>query len=204
MRAGCDSHRRMSASPRLRERPDKVIAACRLLGFEQLFMPAVPPEQRDMDAPRLARAGARTRCARKALCRWRDSSRLSQPQLGAEAKRRREDRARTAVRGGGRQPLAWQADVAWLVRGGAAPEDLAAALPRPPDLRPREGHRTGRHQAGRGRLGRCRRRRAGLARAVADLSRLRRTAGWSWSTTSRPTRHAPRARASPGSSRLQG
>ena len=34
----------------LRERPDKIAAACRLLGFDQLFMPAVPPEQRDMDA----------------------------------------------------------------------------------------------------------------------------------------------------------
>ena len=87
----------------LRERPDKVIAACRLLGFEQLFMPAVPPEQRDMDAARLARAGTRTRRAREALCRWRDTSWLPQPQLGAETKGRREDRARTAVRGGRRQ-----------------------------------------------------------------------------------------------------
>jgi sugar phosphate isomerase/epimerase len=34
----------------LQERPDQVIAASRLLGIEQLFMPAVPPAQRDMDA----------------------------------------------------------------------------------------------------------------------------------------------------------
>src|SRR5215471_16497574 len=34
----------------LRERPDRVMAACQLLRFDQLFMPAVPLEQRDMDA----------------------------------------------------------------------------------------------------------------------------------------------------------
>src|SRR6516162_11597053 len=31
----------------LRERPEAVIDACRLLGFQHLFMPSVPPEQRD-------------------------------------------------------------------------------------------------------------------------------------------------------------
>src|ERR1700731_3499678 len=31
----------------LRERPDVVVRACRTLGFDQLFMPAVPPDQRD-------------------------------------------------------------------------------------------------------------------------------------------------------------
>ena len=34
----------------LRERPDAVIEAGRALGVDQLFMPAVPPEQRDMAA----------------------------------------------------------------------------------------------------------------------------------------------------------
>src|SRR5260221_14784004 len=32
----------------LRERPDAVIAACKRLGFAQLFMAAGPPAQRDM------------------------------------------------------------------------------------------------------------------------------------------------------------
>lgn len=35
----------------LLDRSDQVIAACGLLGFDQLFMPAVPPGQRDMYAP---------------------------------------------------------------------------------------------------------------------------------------------------------
>ena len=34
----------------LREKPEAVADACRTLGLTQLFMPAVPPEQRDMAA----------------------------------------------------------------------------------------------------------------------------------------------------------
>ena len=41
------SHVSMAA---LRESPDAVLEACRTLGFTDLFMPAVPPEQRDMEA----------------------------------------------------------------------------------------------------------------------------------------------------------
>lgn len=106
----------------LRERPDAVVRACRTLGLDQLFMPAVPPEQRDMDA-----AG------------WRALGR----ELGGMAQRLREegvtlgyhnhhwelkpkDGSRTALelvfeeaRG---TPLAWQVDVAWLVRGGVDPK----------------------------------------------------------------------------------
>ena len=50
MRAGCASPPRMSASPHCVTRPQAIIDACRLLGFQHLFMPAVPPEQRDADA----------------------------------------------------------------------------------------------------------------------------------------------------------
>src|ERR1044071_1645151 len=31
----------------LRDRPQEIIYACGLLGFQHLFMPSVPPEQRD-------------------------------------------------------------------------------------------------------------------------------------------------------------
>src|SRR5919109_1263655 len=34
----------------LRERPEALIDACRTLGIDQLFMPAVPPDQRAMPA----------------------------------------------------------------------------------------------------------------------------------------------------------
>jgi sugar phosphate isomerase/epimerase len=107
----------------LREKPDAVADACRTLGLTQLFMPAVPPDQHDMDAEG-----------------WRDLGR----ELGRMAERfhqqgitlgyhnhhwelKPKDGAKTALelifeaaRG---SPLAWQVDVAWLVRGGAEPKE---------------------------------------------------------------------------------
>src|SRR3712207_1925346 len=34
----------------LREKPDAIVDACRTLGLNHLYMPAVPPEERDMAA----------------------------------------------------------------------------------------------------------------------------------------------------------
>jgi sugar phosphate isomerase/epimerase len=106
----------------LRERQDRVVGACRTLGFDQLFMPGVPPEQRQGDAPF-----------------WRALGR----ELGEIAERLRDhgitfgyhnhdwelapkDGVKTAlelifeaVEG---RPLAWQVDIAWLMRGGADPK----------------------------------------------------------------------------------
>ena len=45
----------------LRERPEVVVKACHVLGFDQLFMPAVASEQRQGDAVVLAEFRARTR-----------------------------------------------------------------------------------------------------------------------------------------------
>lgn len=105
----------------LREKPEAVADACRTLGFTALIMPAVPPEQRQMEA-----AG------------WRDLGR----ELGALSERFRgwgidlgyhnhhwelqpKDGAVTALElifeAAGFSPLRWQADVAWLVRGGVEP-----------------------------------------------------------------------------------
>ena len=107
----------------LRERPDAVIAACRTLGFTQLFMPAVPPEQRDMDASgwralgrelgalavRFADAGIRLGYHNHNWeLRPKDAARNALELLFAEAEG---------------TPLTWQADVAWLARGGAVPDE---------------------------------------------------------------------------------
>ena len=107
----------------LRERPEAVVEACRTLGFEQLFMPAVPPDQRDMAADG-----------------WRALGR----ELGGLAERLRGQGIRLGYHNhhwelkpkeGGKtalelifeaaegSPLTWQADVAWLVRGGADPKE---------------------------------------------------------------------------------
>jgi sugar phosphate isomerase/epimerase len=107
----------------LRDRPDRVAEACGLLGFDQLFMPAVPPEQRDMDASGWRALGRElgalaTRFADRGISlgyhnhNWelkaKDGDKTALELLFAEAE------------GSG---LTWQADVAWLVRGGAVPED---------------------------------------------------------------------------------
>jgi sugar phosphate isomerase/epimerase len=106
----------------LRERLDSVVRACHTLGFEQLFMPAVPPEQRQSDAPF-----------------WRALGR----ELGQFAERLRDEGItfgyhnhhwelapkqgnQTALElifeAAENTPLAWQVDIAWLVRGGADPK----------------------------------------------------------------------------------
>jgi sugar phosphate isomerase/epimerase len=106
----------------LRERPEALIDACRTLGIEQLFMPAVPLEQRAMAADG-----------------WRALGR----ELGDMAERLRQqgielgyhnhhwelaakEGGRTALEllfeAAGGSPLTWQVDVAWLVRGGADPK----------------------------------------------------------------------------------
>jgi sugar phosphate isomerase/epimerase len=107
----------------LRERPEAVIAACRALDLVQLFMPSVPAEQRSMDASgwrMLGRELARlaTQFADSGINlgyhnhNWeltpKDGTRTAFELVFAEAEQ---------------SPLTWQADVAWLVRGGAAPEE---------------------------------------------------------------------------------
>ena len=107
----------------LRERPHVVVRACRTLGFDQLFMPAVPPEQRQSGAPF-----------------WRALGR----ELGEIAEHMRDqgiafgyhnhdwelapkEGTKTALElifeGAVGSPLSWQVDIAWLVRGGADPKE---------------------------------------------------------------------------------
>lgn len=106
----------------LREKPDAVIAACKLLGFEQLFMPAVPPEQRDMDATGWRALGAELGDMAERF--RRDGIVLGYHNHHWELKPK--DGVRTALEliweAAAGSPLRWQVDVAWLVRGGADPK----------------------------------------------------------------------------------
>jgi len=108
--------------PALRERPDALIEACRTLGCDQLFMPAVPQEQRDMD-------GAGWRALGKELAQMAERTGKQGVRLGyhnhhwemkaKEGTRTALDLLFEAAEG---SPLTWEADVAWLVRGGVEPK----------------------------------------------------------------------------------
>jgi sugar phosphate isomerase/epimerase len=106
----------------LRERPEAVVEACRILGCAELFMPAVPPDQRDM-------AAAGWRALGKELAGMAQRLEGQGVRLGYhnhDWELKPKEGSRTALEllfeAAGGSPLAWQADVAWLVRGGAEPK----------------------------------------------------------------------------------
>lgn len=106
----------------LRERPDAVIAACHTFGFTDLYMPAVPPDMRQMDA-------AGWRAVGRELGALTDRFAKSGIKLGYHNHNWEMDKKDgdltaldllfAAAEGSG---LSWEADVAWLVRGGADPK----------------------------------------------------------------------------------
>lgn len=105
----------------LREKPDVVIGACETLGITELYMPAVPPEDRDMDA-------AGWRALGLELGRLADAFQKRGIRLGYHnhhwelaPKEGEQTALELMFEAAGASPLAWQADIAWLVRGGADP-----------------------------------------------------------------------------------
>jgi len=106
----------------LREKPDAVADACRTLGFNDLFMPAVPPDQRDMDAGGWLSLG---RELGQMAARFQEQGlTLGYHNHHWELKPKEGDKTALelifeAAEG---TPLAWQVDVAWLVRGGVDPK----------------------------------------------------------------------------------
>jgi sugar phosphate isomerase/epimerase len=116
---GSSSHVGMN---QLRERPDAIIDACSTLGIGDLFMPAVPQGEREMDA-------AGWRAIGKELGALAERFQKAGLGLGyhnhhweLQAKEGDTTALELLFEGAGDSPLAWQADVAWLVRGGADPE----------------------------------------------------------------------------------
>lgn len=105
----------------LREKPDDIIAACKHLGFDRLFMPAVPPPDRDMDAVGWRALGRELGGMSK---RFAGSGiRLGYHNHDWELKPKDGDKTALELIFAEAEgtPLTWEADVAWLVRGGAEP-----------------------------------------------------------------------------------
>jgi sugar phosphate isomerase/epimerase len=119
--AASSSHVSMAA---LRERFDAIMAACKTLGFTQLFMPSVPPNERQSVEPYWTALG---RELGQLASRAQDHGiELGYHNHHWELKPQSD--GRTALEclfaGADDAPLTWQADVAWLVRGGADPVSL--------------------------------------------------------------------------------
>jgi sugar phosphate isomerase/epimerase len=106
----------------LREKPNAVIEACRVLGLTDLYMPAVPPEQRDMAADGWRSLGREL--GQMAERFQKDGIRLGYHNHHWEMVPK--DGAKTALElifeEAEGSPLAWEVDVAWLVRGNVDPK----------------------------------------------------------------------------------
>ena len=103
----------------LRDESEAMIEACRILGIDELYMPAVPPAQRDMDAAgwkalgsELGHLAERFESARIRLGYHNHDWELAPKADGKTA-------LELLFESAGSAPLVWQADIAWLVRGGA-------------------------------------------------------------------------------------
>jgi sugar phosphate isomerase/epimerase len=99
-----------------------VLAACKTLGFADLYMPAVPPEERDAPGDywlALGRELGELACAAAA-----EGIRLGYHNHHWELQVKEGGKTAMALLwdGAGDSPLSWQMDVAWMVRGGADPE----------------------------------------------------------------------------------
>jgi sugar phosphate isomerase/epimerase len=106
----------------LRETPESIIEAAEMLGIDELYMPAVPPEHRDMDAAGWRALGAE-------LGDIAEDFQIQGLRLGYHnhdweltPKEGETTALELIFEAAGSSPLTWQADVAWLVRGGAEPE----------------------------------------------------------------------------------
>lgn len=106
----------------LRERPEAVADAAKTLGFEQLFMPAVPAEQRAMAADGWRALG-------RELGELAERFKAQGVELGyhnhhweLELKEGGKTALELLYEAAAGSPLTWQADVAWLVRGGVEPK----------------------------------------------------------------------------------
>jgi sugar phosphate isomerase/epimerase len=104
----------------LRERFDATVAACRIIGVSQLFMPAVPPEQRGMDAAGWSALGRELGDFARRL--EAQGIGLGYHNHDWELQRKDGGRALDLLFAAAGSPLRWQVDVAWLVRGGADPK----------------------------------------------------------------------------------
>ena len=105
----------------LRTRPDWVADQAKAVGIEQLFMPAVPPEERDLPLDRWRAVGGELAGMAEAMAAHGIT--LGYHNHHWELKRGPDGRTplEELFEGAAGSKLTWEADVAWLVRGGVEP-----------------------------------------------------------------------------------
>jgi len=108
----------------LREKPDAILEACQTLGFKHLFMPSVPAPERQSPAAYWRDLGLE-------LGNLADRFQASDVLLGYhnhnwEMFEKEDGRIALDILfdAAGSSPLSWEADVAWIVRGGLDPHKL--------------------------------------------------------------------------------
>lgn len=106
----------------LRERLPAVLAACKTLGFADLYMPSVPAEERYSEGPYWLALGREL--GEFARTAQREGIRLGfhNHNWELQVKAGGQTALDLLFQGAGDSPLSWQMDVAWMVRGGADPE----------------------------------------------------------------------------------
>jgi sugar phosphate isomerase/epimerase len=108
----------------LREKLGETVQACRTLGIKQLYMPAVPPEQRNSDGPFWTALGREL----GELSRRLQGEGIGLGYHNHNWEMRPKEGTKTALdllfAAAAGSPLTWQVDVAWLVRGDADPAAL--------------------------------------------------------------------------------
>ena len=107
----------------LREKPGDVLAACQTLGCTRLFMPAVPPEQRDMAADGWRSLGREL----GGMARQFQDQGIQLGYHNHHWELKPKDGSKTALEcifeAAEGSPLTWEVDVAWLVRGNVDPKE---------------------------------------------------------------------------------
>lgn len=106
----------------LRTRFDTIVAACKTLGFTQLFMPSVPPDQRDSEGPYWSALGNELGDYARRFAEQGISLGYHNHNWELKEKGGGKNALELLFDGASDSPLKWQVDVAWLVRGGADPK----------------------------------------------------------------------------------
>jgi sugar phosphate isomerase/epimerase len=110
----------------LRERPDRLIDACQALAIDHVFLAAVPPEQRDMAADGWRALGSELAKLAERFARHNVALGYHNHDWELRLKERGKTAFELLFEAAGSSPLRWEADVAWLARGGTDPKTWLA------------------------------------------------------------------------------